>query len=80
MNSEHCICVRHTSVQTKAYQHRGELNGQYNKRAKFFLNDDELTLSSSYESRKDYQLSYDKYSNGRNSISSDKSDENLLQI
>ena len=75
MNSEHCICVRHTSVQTKAYQHKGELNGQYNGRAKFFLNDDELTLSSSYESRKDYQLSYDKYSNGRNSISSDKSDE-----
>ena len=68
MSVEHCICVRHTSIRTSScLQNKSELNGQYNGRAKFFLNEDEL--SSSLESRKDY----DKYSNGRNSISSDDS-------
>lgn len=79
MSVEHCICVRHTCVRTKPYYnpqhtHRSEptdaaqCNGG---RAKFFLNDEELNLSSSYESNK--KDSYDKYSTGRNSLSSEDS-------
>lgn len=77
MSMEHCICVRHTCVRTRpAYNpqhtHRSEpTDAQSNGRAKFFLNDEELNLSSSYDSNK--KDSYDKYSNGRNSLSSEDS-------
>lgn len=76
MSVEHCICVRHTCVRTRPYNpqhtHRSEpTEAQCNGRAKFFLNDEELNLSSSYESNK--KDSYDKYSNGRNSLSSEDS-------
>lgn len=76
MSVEHCICVRHTCVRTRPYNpqhtHRSEpTDAQCNGRAKFFLNDEELNLSSSYESNK--KDSYDKYSNGRNSLSSEDS-------
>lgn len=77
MSAEHCICVRHTCITTKSFlSTKPELNGHYTGHAKFFLNEDELNLSSSSESKKDSYdkyLSYDKYSNGRTSISSDDS-------